>query len=153
VNLTGARTPEDRVRVLVSDPWTAHEEIQGKALIDIGSGNGSPGIVLALLRPDLATTLLEPRLKRWAFLREAARTLGRPEVTVLRERHDTYRGSPASTLTLRALALPLEDLAPLVLPGGEVLVFGGSPREGGPFRRAGETALPTSTLFRFRCST
>ena len=47
------------------------------ALVDVGSGNGSPGLVLALLRDDLSVTLLEPRQKRWAFLREASRRAGR----------------------------------------------------------------------------
>jgi 16S rRNA (guanine527-N7)-methyltransferase len=94
-------------------------------LIDVGSGNGSPGLVLALLRADLEVTLLEPRRKRWAFLREAARAAGRPDVDVRRERHDAYPGPPAATVTLRALALPLAALAPLVAPGGQVLAFSG----------------------------
>jgi len=101
-------------------------------LVDVGSGNGSPGLVLALLREDLEVTLLEPRARRWAFLREAARASGRP-VRVLRFRHDTYPGPPAGTVTLRALAVPLAELAPLVVPGGRVLVFGGGARRGGPF--------------------
>ena len=46
------------------------------SLIDVGSGNGSPGLVLALVRDDLEVTLLEPRARRWAFLREAARASG-----------------------------------------------------------------------------
>ena len=96
-------------------------------LIDVGSGNGSPGLVLALLRPDLDVTLLEPRQKRWAFLREAARAAGRPDVAVRRERHDTYTGPPAATVTLRALSLPLGQLSGLVVPGGRVLVFGVAP--------------------------
>ncbi|HVR71058.1 MAG TPA: RsmG family class I SAM-dependent methyltransferase [Vicinamibacteria bacterium] len=128
VNLTGARTPAERVALLVAPvvpaaPWPA----PGR-LIDVGAGNGSPGLVLALLRPDLEVTLLEPRQKRWAFLREAGRAAGRPDLTIRRERHDAYPGPPAATVTLRALALPLPALVPLVIPGGRVLVFGGRPR-------------------------
>jgi 16S rRNA (guanine527-N7)-methyltransferase len=96
-------------------------------LLDVGSGNGSPGLVLALLRPALPATLLEPRLKRWAFLREAARDAGRPDVDVRRERHDQYRGRPADTVTVRALAVPPAELAPLLRPGGRLLVFGPPP--------------------------
>ena len=107
------------------------------SLIDVGSGNGSPGLVLALLRDDLEVTLLEPRARRWAFLREAARAAGRP-VRVLRYRHDSYPGPPARTVTLRAVAVPLAELAPLVEPGGRVLVFGGRPLAGGPFEATGE---------------
>ncbi len=104
-------------------------------LIDVGSGNGSPGLVLALLRDDLRTVLLEPRTRRWAFLREATRAGGREDVEVLRQRHDEYEGSPAPTVTLRGLALPLPTLAWLVESGGRLLVFGGRPREAPPFRR------------------
>jgi 16S rRNA (guanine527-N7)-methyltransferase len=93
--------------------------------------------VLALVRDDLDVTLLEPRARRWAFLREAARAAGR-SVRVLRVRHDGYPGPPARTVTLRAVALPLAVLVPLVSPGGRVLVFGGRPRVSGPFEATGE---------------
>jgi len=96
-------------------------------LLDIGSGNGSPGLVLAALRPDLPVTLLEPRQRRWAFLREAARVVGRADVEVRRARHDGYAGPPAQTVSLRALALPLPEIAPLVAPGGRVLIWGPRP--------------------------
>ena len=88
----------------------AHLPAPGR-LIDVGSGNGSPGLVLALLRDDLEVTLLEPRARRWAFLREAARAAGRAGIEVQRRRHDGYSGAPAETVTLRALALPLAELA------------------------------------------
>jgi 16S rRNA (guanine527-N7)-methyltransferase len=140
VNLTGARTPEGRVAVLVAGVLPARDLPAPGRLIDVGSGNGSPGLVLALLREDLEVTLLEPRQKRWAFLREAARQTGR-EVDVRRERHDQYSGAPARTVTLRGLALPLAELAPLVFPGGRLLVFGAPPQSEPPFVREGpETA-------------
>jgi 16S rRNA (guanine527-N7)-methyltransferase len=132
VNLTGARTPEERVGRLVGDVLPIVALPGSGTLIDVGSGNGSPGFVLALLRDDLAVTLLEPRSRRWAFLREAARASGRP-VEVRRERHDTYSGAPALTVTVRALALPLRELAPLVAPGGRLVVLGRRPRLEGPF--------------------
>jgi 16S rRNA G527 N7-methylase RsmG len=91
------------------------------------------------VRDDLDVTLLEPRSRRWAFLREAARAAGR-SVRVLRQRHDGYTGEPALTLTLRAVALPLAELAGLVRPGGRVLVLGGRPADGGPFVRTEEGA-------------
>jgi 16S rRNA (guanine527-N7)-methyltransferase len=72
VNLTGARTAAERVAVLVGPVAPVAEALHPGLLLDVGSGNGSPGLVLALLRPDLPVTLLEPRQRRWAFLREAA---------------------------------------------------------------------------------
>jgi 16S rRNA G527 N7-methylase RsmG len=125
VNLTGARTPAGRVALLVAPVLPGAPLPAPGTLLDVGSGNGSPGLVLALLRPDLEVTLLEPRQRRWAFLREAARAAGRPDVVVRRERHDAYAGPPAATVTLRALALSLPALAPLVAAGGLVLAFGG----------------------------
>jgi 16S rRNA (guanine527-N7)-methyltransferase len=107
-------------------------------LLDVGSGNGSPGLVMALLRDDLVVTLLEPRARRWAFLREAVRASGRPRVDVLRERHDTYSGPPARTVAVRALALPLRELAPLVEPGGCLVLLGRQPALEGPFEAVTE---------------
>jgi 16S rRNA (guanine(527)-N(7))-methyltransferase RsmG len=138
VNLTGARTPAERVGLLVAPVLPAVALPAPGRLIDVGSGNGSPGLVLALLRPDLEVTLLEPRQKRWAFLREAARGAGRPDVMVRRERHDAYPGPAAPTVTLRALALALPEIAPLVEDGGRVLIFGSAPRDAPGFLR--ETA-------------
>jgi 16S rRNA (guanine527-N7)-methyltransferase len=136
-NLTGARTAAERVRLLVADILPAAFLPEPGALIDVGSGNGSPGLVLALVRDDLEVTLLEPRVRRWAFLKEAARASAR-RVTVLRQRHDGYSGPAARTVTLRAVALPLGELESLVAPGGRVLVFGGRPQAGGPFAPTGE---------------
>jgi 16S rRNA (guanine527-N7)-methyltransferase len=136
-NLTGARTPEERVRLLVADVLPAAHLPEPGGLIDVGSGNGSPGLVLALLRGDLDVTLLEPRARRWAFLREAARASAR-RVLVLRQRHDGYSGPPARTVTFRAVALPVDELAGLVAPGGRVVVFGGRPQAAGPFAATGE---------------
>ena len=127
VNLTGARTPEERVQVLVAPVLPAAAVPPPGTLIDVGAGNGSPGLVLALLRPDVQVTLLEPRQKRWAFLREAIRAAGAANATAVRARNDTYSGPPADTVTLRAVALTLADLAPLVLPGGRAIFFGGRP--------------------------
>jgi 16S rRNA (guanine527-N7)-methyltransferase len=135
VNLTGARTPAERVDLLVAPVLPARRLPDPGSLLDIGSGNGSPGLVLALLRPDLEVTLLEPRAKRWAFLREAVRRAGGPAVRVLRGRHYDYPGPPVQTVTQRALALPLSEIAPLVEPGGRLVVFGGAPRLEGPFAR------------------
>jgi 16S rRNA (guanine527-N7)-methyltransferase len=123
VNLTGAATPADRVALLVGDVLPAAPLLRPGRLIDVGSGNGSPGLVLALLRPELPVALLEPRQRRWAFLREACRAAGRPDVEVRRQRHDQYDGPRAATLTVRALDLPLASLAPLVEEGGRVLYF------------------------------
>ena len=141
MNLTAARSPEERVRLLVAAVLPALPLARPGRLLDVGSGNGSPGLVLALAREDVRATLLEPRAKRWAFLREASRAAGAAaRIDAVRARHDGYAGPPADTLTLRALALPLSSLAPLVAAGGRVLVFGAAPAPDPAF--AGEPGLP-----------
>jgi 16S rRNA (guanine527-N7)-methyltransferase len=150
VNLTGASTPAARVGTLVAEVLPAAGLLEPGSLLDVGSGNGSPGLVLAVVRPELPATLLEPRARRWAFLLEAARAVGRPDIRVLRLRHDAYAGPPARNLTLRGLALPLADLGRLVEEGGRLLVFGGRPRAEPPFVPEGECHLPRSRVRAFR---
>ncbi len=151
MNLTGARGPAERVRLLVAPVLPLLPLLAPGRLLDVGSGNGSPGLVLALLRPELEVTLLEPRARRWAFLREAARAAGRPDVEVLRLRHDAYPGPPAQTLCLRGLALPLRELGRLVAKGGRVLVLGRAPRAEAPF--VAESLAHTPVHAFRRCST
>ena len=127
VNLTGARTPAARVAILIAPVVPAASLLGAGLLLDIGSGNGSPGLVLAALRPDVPAVLLEPRQRRWAFLREAARVLGRGDLDIRRSRHDGHAGPPAHTVSLRALSLPLAEIAPLVTVGGRLLAWGSSP--------------------------
>lgn len=135
MNLTGARTPAERVDVLVAPALRALPLLGPGSLLDVGSGNGSPGLVLAVLEPARGVTLLEPRSRRWAFLREAARAVGRGDVRILRERHDEYAGPPAGNVTLRALRLPLPELGALVAEGGRLLTFGPPPAPAAGWRQ------------------
>lgn len=101
----------------------------GASLIDIGSGAGLPGIVLALLRPDLRVTLLEPMARRVTFLGECVAGLRLGNVTVHRGRAEEVTGHlAADVVTARAVA-PLDRLATLALglvrPGGTVLALKG----------------------------
>ena len=125
-------------------------ELEPGRLADIGSGNGAPGIVLAILRPDLIVTLLEPRLRRAVFLEEVSSELRLQNVSVLRSRHDGFSGEPFETLTLKALEIPLEELAPLVRPGGAVWRFGGRPKTVPPFELEQTVKVGGSTLRLFR---
>ena len=99
---------------------------EGSSLLDIGSGAGLPGIVIALARPDLRVTLLEPLQRRIDFLEEVVAELG-VEITVRRGRAESFKGS-FSNVTARAVA-PLPKLATLawhlVAPGGSLLAFKG----------------------------
>jgi 16S rRNA (guanine527-N7)-methyltransferase len=124
VNLTAAASPEARAAQLIQPALGAVPLLKGRRLLDVGSGNGSPGLVLALLEPALDVVLLEPRTRRWAFLREAVRALGLAgRVRVERVRHDGYQGAPAETISVRAVALRAEELEPLLSPGGRLLIW------------------------------
>jgi 16S rRNA (guanine527-N7)-methyltransferase len=98
-------------------------------VIDIGSGAGLPGIVLAIMRTDLSVTLLEPLLRRTVFLQECVDLLSLSNVTVRRARAEEVVGEyAADVVTARAVA-PLERLAgwalPLLRPEGELLALKG----------------------------
>ena len=104
-------------------------------VVDVGSGAGLPGIVLALARPDAAVALVEPLARRTAFLDEAVETLALTNVTVVRGRAEELvpprgrsRIEPADVVTARAVA-PLDRLTtwclPLVAVGGRLLALKG----------------------------
>jgi 16S rRNA (guanine527-N7)-methyltransferase len=76
-------------------------------LVDIGSGAGLPGIVIALARPDLKVTLVEPLQRRVDFLNEVVAELGIP-VEVIRGRAERVK-KQFEIVTARAVA-PLEKL-------------------------------------------
>jgi 16S rRNA (guanine527-N7)-methyltransferase len=102
---------------------------QGASLFDIGSGAGLPGIVIALARPDLSVTLIEPLERRVAFLTEAVEGLNLPinNIEVLRGRAQDVKKS-ADFVTARAVA-PLEKLKKMswhmVKTGGSLLAMKG----------------------------
>ena len=97
---------------------------EGASVIDIGSGAGLPGIPLALSRPDITITLIEPLQRRVDFLNEAV--LGW-EITVLRGRAQDFTIT-AQVVTARAVA-SLEKLAKmtrhLIKKGGVLLAIKG----------------------------
>jgi len=97
---------------------------------DIGSGAGLPGLVMAIRRPDLRVTLVEPLLRRTTFLEEAVAALELDQVEVYRGRADALHGQRTfDVVTSRAVA-PLDRLSewslPLVRSGGLFLAMKGS---------------------------
>jgi 16S rRNA (guanine527-N7)-methyltransferase len=106
----------------------------GVSVCDVGSGAGLPGIPLALVRPDLKITLLEPLLRRTNFLSEVVELLDLDHVTVVRGRAEEVLGTlaPVHVVTARAVA-PLDRLAgwgvPLLRPYGQMLALKGDTAE------------------------
>jgi 16S rRNA (guanine527-N7)-methyltransferase len=97
---------------------------------DVGSGAGLPGVVLAIARPDLSVTLVEPLLRRTTYLSEVVASLGLDNVEVVRGRADALHGTRTfDVVTSRAvapLARLLEWSMPLVAASGELLAMKGS---------------------------
>jgi 16S rRNA (guanine(527)-N(7))-methyltransferase RsmG len=91
-----------RAHLLESLAGAAHLPAQGR-MLDIGSGNGFPAIPLLLARPGLAGVLLEPRERRWGFLREVVRELGL-DAEVRRARIEEVGDEGFAAITVRALA-------------------------------------------------
>jgi 16S rRNA (guanine527-N7)-methyltransferase len=102
---------------------------QGASLFDIGSGAGLPGIVIALARPDLKVTLIEPLERRVEFLNEAVAAIAADgvEIEVIRGRAQDVKKS-ADFVTARAVA-PMEKLKKMswhmVKTGGSLLAMKG----------------------------
>lgn len=123
---------------LLLDSLALAKHIQGETVLDIGSGAGFPGLVLALARPDLQVTLLEPRGKRVSFQEHIIRTLDlkdRVQAIQGRASLDRNEDPPAlserffSTVTLKAVTSLEESLAlarPYLAPGGRIVLPRGS---------------------------
>ena len=103
----------------------------GERVVDVGSGAGLPGVPLALARPDLSVTLVEPMLRRSEFLREVVGVLGL-SVAVVRGRADdaAVRGQigevdVAVSRAVASLDKLTEWCLPLIRPGGRMLAIKG----------------------------
>nr|WP_149360760.1 16S rRNA (guanine(527)-N(7))-methyltransferase RsmG [Lolliginicoccus suaedae] len=101
-------------------------------VVDVGSGGGLPGIPLAIARPDLTVTLVEPMQRRTEFLQEFQQESGLA-IEIVRgradEAHVLKQAGGADVATSRAVAPLLKLLRwslPLVRPGGEVIAIKGA---------------------------
>jgi 16S rRNA (guanine527-N7)-methyltransferase len=112
INLVGPATLADpwRRHILDSAQLLTHLPAGTTSLVDLGSGAGFPGMVLAVLGVP-GVVLIESDRRKAQFLREVARATG-TEVTVRAERIENLAGWPADVVTARALA-PLPRLLPL----------------------------------------
>jgi 16S rRNA (guanine527-N7)-methyltransferase len=117
-------------RHLVNCALLAGQLPPGATVADLGSGAGLPGLVLAIARPDLTVTLVEPLLRRTTFLEEVVAELALPAVEVVRGRAETLHGARRfDVVTARALP-PLDRLLggamPWVAPDGALVAMKGS---------------------------
>jgi 16S rRNA (guanine527-N7)-methyltransferase len=116
VNLTAKGSEQYTVAAHLLDSLAACKFLDGKKVLDVGSGAGLPGIPLSIALPDVRFHLLDSRLKRIVFLRQVKKNLLLQNVTLEHTRLEEY--SPKlvfDTILSRAFA-PLEVFAKMVEP-------------------------------------
>lgn len=132
IDLTAAKTEDELVDLMLADALVLAARVPsgpGARVVDVGTGAGAPGLPLALARPDLAVTLVEPLQKRVALLRTAAGSLApagaRPAVVRGRGEDLVARGERFQVAMSRATLGPPAWLAlgARLAPAGDVWVL------------------------------
>lgn len=129
-NLTGIKNMEDMLGRHLFDSLSALEHVRGRRALDVGSGAGLPGLVLAMARPKVNWVLLDSNIKKTRFLEQAVMELGLINVEVVHLRLEDYEGEkPFDTIISRAL-MSAEKFSrqclPLLAEGGRILLMKGT---------------------------
>jgi 16S rRNA (guanine527-N7)-methyltransferase len=104
-NLTAIRDREDMVRLHLLDRLAIAHYIEGKRVIDIGTGAGLPGIPLAIYWPEIEFTLLDSNAKKTRFVQQAILELKLKNVSVCHNRVENYHPEKSfDTVITRAFA-------------------------------------------------
>ncbi|WP_431024727.1 16S rRNA (guanine(527)-N(7))-methyltransferase RsmG [Halomonas sp. H5] len=127
-NLTAVRDPLAMVSRHLLDSAAVLPWVRGPRLLDVGAGPGLPGLVLAILVPELEVSLLDSNGKKVRFQRQAVLELGLSNVTPVQARVEAHRDAPFDQLISRAFA-SLADFVTLteglLAEGGEWLAMKG----------------------------
>jgi len=133
MNLTGLSDDDKGLDRLVVEPLVAAGILGGGvcSIVDIGSGGGSPAVPMKLAVPGLRLRMVEPRMRRGAFLREVVRVLCLEDVVVETCRYEELLRRPdlreaADVVTARAVRVETHLLEGLLKVGGRLLLFRGS---------------------------
>ncbi|QEL12612.1 16S rRNA (guanine(527)-N(7))-methyltransferase RsmG [Kushneria phosphatilytica] len=125
-NLTAVREPVAMVQRHLLDSLAIVPWLRGPRLLDVGSGAGLPGLVLAIMRPQLNVTLLDSNGKKVRFQRQAAYELGLSGVSAVQARVEQYQAGPFDQIVSRAFAAPqvfVDASRHLLASGGEWLAM------------------------------
>ena len=90
-NLTAVRNNEDMARLHILDSLAILPHIEGKRVIDIGTGAGLPGIPLAIFMPEVEFVLLDSNAKKTRFVQQVILELKLKNVSVLHSRVEDYQ--------------------------------------------------------------
>ena len=139
INLTGFNlndiSPESIDRILI-EPLVAAKYVPSgvRRMLDIGSGGGSPALPMALTIPGVQLVMVESKIRKSVFLREAVRELDLPDAEVLTARVEELLARPdlhetQDLVTVRAVRIEASlftTLQAFAKPGGSVFLFRGS---------------------------
>ncbi|MEA2119148.1 16S rRNA (guanine(527)-N(7))-methyltransferase RsmG [Halovibrio sp. HP20-50] len=103
-NLTAVRDIDEMVSRHVLDSAAVRPFVSGPRLLDVGAGPGLPGLVLAILMPELAVTLLDSNGKKVRFQRQAVMELGLENVTPVQARVEQFKAAAFDQVISRAFA-------------------------------------------------
>lgn len=147
-NLTAVRDPKAMVAYHLLDSLAGRPWLPPGPLVDLGSGAGLPGLVLAVAEPDRPVTLVDSAAKRTRFLIQAVGALGLPAVEVVQARMEAWRPpAPVEVVTARALTAMDElvrQAAPLLSPTGRLVAWKGVWPEPGAEDTAVEAVHPVA---------
>ena len=90
-NLTSVRDPLEMVRLHLLDSLSVLPYVNANNLLDVGSGGGLPGIVLAICKPDIQVTTIDTVQKKAIFMRQVKGELGLSNLTVVHARVESYQ--------------------------------------------------------------
>lgn len=90
-NLTAVREPSEMVTLHLLDSLSVSPFIKARNLLDVGSGAGLPGIVMAIIKPDLQVTTIDTVQKKAIFMRQVKGELGLENLDVVHARVESYQ--------------------------------------------------------------
>jgi 16S rRNA (guanine527-N7)-methyltransferase len=148
MNLTALEDRDDAVDRLILEPVAAARLLHGAtAILDVGSGGGSPAIPLKIQLSQASLRMVESKIRKGAFLREAVRKLGLSDARVEGRRFEELLTDASiheccDVVTIRAVRVQLSTLVAaqaFLKPGGRLALFRGPGEEALP-------AVPTLVL-------
>ncbi len=111
-NLTSVREPEQMVSRHILDSLAIQPYLTGNSLLDVGTGAGLPGIPLAIIKPEMAITLLDSNSKKTRFLQQAKAELNLDNITVVHSRVEEAELAKFDLVTARAFST-IDDIIDL----------------------------------------
>ena len=127
-NLTAVRDPQEMIALHLLDSLSVLPYVNRKNLLDVGSGGGLPGIVMAICQPDLQVTTIDTVQKKAIFMRQVKGELGLANLQVVHARVEQYKAEPFEQIISRAfseLALFVKLTRHLLAKDGEWLAMKG----------------------------